>query len=85
MNESTNAKEKYEILTQILNKNLKEQLNIESPKEFSSKKTYAFKFNNLNYELEIKSIEIEVDDIGVIREKIFLPKGEINLKSGITY
>ena len=83
MNESNRIKDKYEILTKILIEYLKEILDIKNPKSFSNKITYEFKFNYLDYKCEVKSIEIEVDSIGVIREKIMLPKGEISLESGI--
>lgn len=83
MNESNKIKEKYEILTKILNEDLKEQLNIENPKSFSNKKSYVFNLNSLEYKCEVKSIEIEVDDIGVIRERIQLIKGQISLEKGI--
>ena len=84
MNECNRIKDRYEILTKILNEYLKEKLDIENPKSFNNKITYEFKYNCLDYKCEVKSIEIEVDDIGVIREKIMLPKGEISLKTGIS-
>ena len=75
----------YEILVNILNNNFK--LKSKQDKSKSNKKTESLKFNfplnNFDYSIEINKIEIEIDRVGMIREKLKVKKGEINLEGGI--
>ena len=85
--EQNSVLDNYEILVNILNNNLK--LRQKQEKTKSSKKTetldFNFSLNNLNYKIKIEMIELEIDGIGMIREKLNVKKGQINLEEGICY
>ena len=75
----------YEILVDILNNNFK--LKPKQDKLKSNKKTENLKFNfplnNFDCSIEINKIEIEIDGVGMVREKLSVKKGEISLEEGI--
>ena len=75
----------YEILVDILNNNFK--LKPKQDKLKSNKKTenliFNFPLNNFDCSIERNKIEIEIDGVGLIREKLNVKKGEISLIEGI--
>ena len=81
--EQNNILENYNNLCNILKYKLK--LKLEKTRAKKQPETLNFKFclNDFDFSVEIKSIEEEVDDVGLIREKLNIKKGKITLKEGI--
>ena len=83
INEQNSVLHNYEILFNILRDDLK--LNLEKCKSRKKNETLTFNFtlNSFEYLVEIKTIEVEVDGVGMIREQLNVKKGKISLKEGI--
>ena len=83
--EQNNVLVNYEILVDILNNNFK--LKPKQDKLKSNKKTenliFNFPLNSFDCSIEINKIEIEIDGVGMVREKLSVKKGEISLEEGI--
>ena len=75
----------YEILVNILNNNFK--LRKKQDKLKPNKKTenliFNFPLNSFGCSIEINKTEIEIDGVGMIREKLNVINGKINLEGGI--
>ena len=82
--DDNNLKRNYEILCDILEKDLKVDLNIDYPKLI--KDEILFEINDsdeLKFICSIKQIKYEIDGTGMIREKIQLNTGKISFEKGI--
>ena len=84
INYNNDIKQYYEILCDILEKDLHIVLNLSYPKPL--KGTLLFKINEsdeLKHICSIKNIKYEIDGIGLIREKLKLQNGKVTFKDGI--
>ena len=75
----------YEILVNILNNNfkLRQKQDKLKPNKKTEKLIFNFSLNSFGCSIEINKIEMEIDGVGMIREKLNVKKGEINLEGGI--
>ena len=73
---NVNLNNTYEILCDILENKLNEKMEIKEPKNINGELKYNITIEKKSYECTIKTIRIEVDSIGRIREKLLLSKGE---------
>ena len=75
----------YEILVNILHKNfkLKQKQDKINPNKKTEDLIFSFPLNDFYCSIEINKIEIEIDGVGLIREKLNVKKGEISLLEGI--
>ena len=75
----------YEILVNILNNNfkLKQKQDKINPNKKTEDLIFDFPLNDFHCSIEINKIEIEIDGVGMIREKLNVKKGEISLIEGI--
>lgn len=75
----------YEILVNILNNNfkLRQKQDKLKPNKKTEKLIFNFSLNSFGCSIEINKIEMEIDGVGMIRERLNVKKGEINLEGGI--
>ena len=78
--EDSNLNKKYELLIDILNKDLEEDLQLNSPKNIN--KIIKIDFDDIE-SCEVKYSKLELDCTGIIQEQLDLKKGEITFKNGI--
>ena len=80
---NVNLNNTYEILCDVLENKLNEKMEIKEPKNINGEIKYNITIEKKSYKCTIKTIRIEVDSIGLIREKLLLSKGEISFEDGI--
>ena len=76
----SNLNEKYELLVNILKNDLKEDLQLDSPKNIN--KIIKIDFDGIE-SCEVKYCKFELDCTGIIQEQLNLQKGKITFKNGI--
>ena len=83
--EQKNILVSYEILVNILNNNfsLKQKQDKLKPNKKTENLIFNFTLNSFYCSIEINKIELEIDGVGMIREKLNVKKGVISLKEGI--
>ena len=77
----SNLNKRYELLKNILKNDLKEELQLDNPKNIN--KIIKIDFDNIE-KLEVKYCKVELDCTGIIQEKLNLKKGKITFKDGIS-
>ena len=82
-NKNENLNNTYEILCDVLENKMNEKLEIKEPKNINTELQFNFEIDNISYNCSIKTIKIEVDSFGRIREKLKLSKGMISFEDGI--
>ena len=88
INKNNNLREDYEILCDILGNDLGIALELKYPKPFKGTLIFEIKdtkFHPLEYTCTIKQVKYQIDEVGMIREKIILDKGKTTFKEGIDF
>ena len=84
LNNIVELSRKYEILIDIFKEELKCSLKHTSPKNIT--KNFEIILDKNNYIIEIETLfDTQIDDFGILREKIKLCKKKISLKDGIKF
>ena len=88
INKNNNLREDYEILCDVLGNDLGVNLDLKYPKAFKGTLIFEIKDNKFlqqEYICTIKNVKYQIDETGMIREKIILDKGKISFKDGIDF
>lgn len=83
-----NLKEDYEILCDVLLRDLAIDLTIKNPKTFKDTLIFEIKddkFLPKKYTCRIKQIKYQIDETGMIREKLTFAEGKTTFKEGIEF
>lgn len=86
--QNKNIKNDYEILCDILENHLDIKLDLKYPKAIKEALAFEIKhpnFHQKEFKCGIKCINYEIDSCGMIREKLNLGKGTIEVKDGLSY
>lgn len=81
--QSENLDKNYEILCDVLEKYLNVTMDVKDPRYISKELKFEFSINFIKYECRIKTIRLEVDSIGRIREKLQVVEGIVSFDQGI--
>ena len=86
INENNDLNEVYQLLCDILEKDLKEPMKSDHPKDINGTLTFEIndpKFDHQVYTCTLRQIKYQIDGAGILREKLILQKGKVSFKDGI--